>query len=241
MSEFTNKVVVVTGAAGALGQAVVHFFAAQGAKVACLDVSNEAFAASFSESYAQGAEQDTRLYLALDLTSRDSVNAAAQTILNKWGQVDVLANIAGGFTMGETVHETSDKTWDFLLNLNTKSIIHTASAFVPQMQKQGSGKIINISAGAAHSGIALMGAYVASKSAVLRLSETMAQELRGDGINVNSILPGMIDTPRNRSDMPDADFSTWVPPAKIAEVIGFLASSAASEIHGAGLPVVGLS
>ena len=155
--------------------------------------------------------------------------------------VNVLANVAGGFTMGEAVHETSEKTWNFLFELNAHSVVNASSVFVPSMIEHQYGKVINISAGAAHSGVAHMGAYVASKSAVLRLTESMAQELRGDGINVNAILPGMIDTPRNRADMPDADFSSWVPTQKIAEVIGFLASDAADQIHGAGLPVVGLS
>ena len=233
---FKNSVVVVTGAAGALGQAVVQYFLTQGAKVAALDISDELL----GDVYKVADSEQLHLQ-AVDLTSRDDCQKAANDILTKWSKVDVLANVAGGFTMGEKVHETSDQTWDFLFNLNTKSIVHTSSVFVPAMQKQGSGKIINIAAGAAHQGVALMGAYVASKSAVLRLTETMAQELREENINVNSILPSMIDTPRNRADMPDADFSKWVPTEKIAQVVGFLASDAASEIHGAGLPVIGLS
>ena len=108
------------------------------------------------------------------------------------------------------------------------------------MAQQGGGKIINISAGAAKEGLALMGAYTASKSAVWRLTESMAQELKGDNINVNCILPGIIDTPRNRQDMPDADFSTWVPPEEMSKVIGFLASDDASMIPGAAIPVFGL-
>ena len=237
MYNFSAKTVVVTGAAGALGQAVVDYFLRQGANVALIDISQ----AAFDASYANTAETDQQIFLSADLTSRSSVAEAFSAVINKWQQIDILANIAGGFTMGEAVHQTSDQTWDFLFQLNSKSIVHTAAVVVPHMQQLGGGKIINISAGAAHQGIANMGAYVASKSTVLRLTESMAQELRQDAINVNAILPGMIDTPRNRSDMPDADFSSWVPTQKIAEVIGFLASDAASEIHGAGLPVVGLS
>ncbi len=233
---FNSSVVVVTGAAGALGKAVVEYFMTQGAKVAAFDLSDELLNSTYQE-----VDHDNLYLHAVDLTSRESCQLAANAVLAKWLKVDVLANIAGGFTMGEKVHETSDQTWDFLFSLNTKSILHTSAAFVPQMQKQGGGKIINIAAGAAHQGVALMGTYVASKAAVLRLTETMAQELREERINVNSILPSMIDTPKNRADMPDADFSKWVPTEKIAQVVGFLASDAASEVHGAGLPVVGLS
>ncbi len=237
MSEFSNKVIVITGAAGALGQAVASYFSSSGAKVAYLDYSEDAFKASFGDY----KNDDQHSYIVTDLTSRASCQQAADHIIEQWGNIHVLANIAGGFTMGEPVHETSDDTWDFLFNLNTRSIVNTSAAFVPNMLNSGSGKIINISAGAAHQGIALMGAYVASKSAVLRLTETMAQELRTQNINVNAILPGTIDTDRNRQDMPDADHDSWVKPEKIAEVIGFLCSGAASAIHGAGIPVVGLS
>jgi NAD(P)-dependent dehydrogenase (short-subunit alcohol dehydrogenase family) len=106
---------------------------------------------------------------------------------------------------------------------------------------QGGGKIVNIGAGAGLSGMPQMGAYSASKSVVIRLTEAMAGELRAQNINVNCILPSIIDTPRNRADMPDADFSAWVTPAAMAEVVGFLASDAAAPIHGAALPVTGLS
>ena len=237
MSEFDEQVVIVTGAAGALGQAVARHFKERGAKIAYVDYSDEVLAKSFPDQQQDGKS----LYIATDLTNRADCLEAMNSIVEQWGKVDVLANIAGGFTMGEAVHETSDETWDFLFNLNTKSVIHTSAAIVPVMQKQGRGKIINISAGAAHHGIPNMGAYVASKSAVLRLTESMALELREQNINVNCILPGVIDTERNRIDMPDADFSKWVPTEKLASVIGFLASSAADAVQGAGIPVVGLS
>src|SRR5690606_27287447 len=108
------------------------------------------------------------------------------------------------------VHETSDSTWDFLFNLNTRSILNTTAVVVPIMLKSGGGKIINISANGAKQGAAAMGAYLASKSAVWRLTESMALELRDKKINVNCILPSLIDTPRNRADMPGADYSKWV-------------------------------
>jgi NAD(P)-dependent dehydrogenase (short-subunit alcohol dehydrogenase family) len=157
------------------------------------------------------------------------------------GGIDVLANIAGGFTMGETVHETSAETWDFMMGLNAGSVLNMARAVVPVMMAAGAGKIINIGAGAGQKGAGQMGAYGASKSVVIRLTESMAEELKEYGINVNCILPSIIDTERNRADMPEADFSRWVAPKAMAEVVGFLASEAAAPINGAAIPVAGLS
>ena len=226
MSEFDKKVVVVTGAAGALGRAVAGHFAAAGARVAQLDV----------------LEIDTDRYSAIcDLLDPKSCERAVDAIVEKFGGIDVLANIAGGFTMGQAVHETTEDTWDFMMGLNARSVLNMARAVVPVMLKGGGGKIINIGAGAGQAGIAQMGAYSASKSVVIRLTEAMAGELKQQGINVNCVLPSIIDTERNRQDMPDADFNLWVRPEAMARVIGFLASEAAAPIHGAALPVSGLS
>jgi NAD(P)-dependent dehydrogenase (short-subunit alcohol dehydrogenase family) len=143
--------------------------------------------------------------------------------------------------MGAPVHETSAQDWDFLFNLNARTVLHTAKAMVPAMLERGGGKIVNVAAHAAQKGAARMGAYAASKSAVIRLTETMAAELREHNINVNCVLPTIIDTPQNRAEMPKADPRRWVAPADLAQVIVFLASDAARAIHGAALPVSGLS
>ena len=232
---FEGKVVVVTGAAGALGRAVVEHFAGQGAVVAALDYSDELLDSAFPD------QPQKHRYRAVDLTSRADCESVLSGLIDELGRVDVLCNIAGGFVMGEAVHETTDKTWDFLFNLNTRSIINTTSVVIPAMQEQGGGKVVNIAAKAASQGFARMGAYTASKAAVMRLTEAMAAELRDQNINVNCIMPGTIDTPRNREDMPDADHSKWVPPSQLASVIGFLASDAAIAVHGAAIPVDGLS
>lgn len=237
MSEFADKRVIVTGAAGALGQSVAAHFRDNGARVAHIDYSDTLLDKAFPDR----SNTSPHLYHAVDLTQRDATAACINNIAEQFAGIDIIANIAGGFTMGEAVHETSDATWDFLFNLNTRSVLHTSAAAVPIMINAGGGKIINISAGAAHKGAALMGAYVASKSAVWRLTESMADELRDKNINVNCILPGIIDTQRNREDMPDADHDKWVPPEQLASVIGFLASDAGIAVHGAGIPVVGLS
>ena len=161
--------------------------------------------------------------------------------VGRTGRIDVLCNIAGGFRMGEAVHETSDETWDLLFDLNARSLLHTVRAVVPRMLTAGGGKIVNVGAFAAQKGVAGMGAYCASKSAVIRLTEAMAAELRESHINVNCVLPTIIDTPENRSAMPDADPARWVSPADLASVVLFLSSKAARAVHGAALPVTGLS
>jgi len=237
MSSFNGQTAIVTGAAGALGSAVATYFKERGARVAHIDISLNVLAASFPQHMAD----KQNLYLAADLTDREASAKTVETVVQAFGKVDILANIAGGFIMGETVHETSDKTWDFLFDLNARTVLNTCAAVVPLMKKSGRGKIINIAANGAKQGAALMGAYVASKSAVWRLTESMALELREHNINVNCILPSLIDTPRNRADMPNADYSKWVPTGDIAKAIGFLASDDARMIHGAALPVVGLS
>lgn len=236
MSTFIDKVVVITGAAGGLGQSIAAYFRQQGAKLALIDYSEVLLSKSFPDS-----DPEQELLVVCDLTNRESTGVAFEQILSRFGRIDVLANIAGGFIMGETVHETSDKTWDFLFNLNTRSIINTAAGAVPAMLKQGGGKIINVSAASSSKGVAQLGAYIASKSAVLRLTESMADELRGMNINVNCIMPSIIDTPANRESMPGVDHSKWVKPSDLASVVGFLASDASSAVHGAGVPVVGLS
>ena len=232
---FENKVVLVTGGAGVLGRSVVRWFMSGGARIAIIDYSDEII------DDAWPVKRDGDLYLVCNLTDRGQCEAAVARVLSEAGSIDVLCNIAGGFLMGAPVHETTDATWDFLFDLNARSILNMASAVVPHMLAAGGGKIVNVAARAAREGAAMMGAYTASKAAVLRLTETMGMELRDNNINVNCVMPSLIDTPRNRQDMPGADFSRWVDPDDIAKVIGFLASEDAGCIYGAGIPVDGLS
>ena len=225
-----TRTVVLTGASGNLGRVVASAFADTGANLALLDVNS-------------GSIQDsaTQLFVHTDLLDVQSVQAAADKILQRFGRIDVLCNLAGGFRVGSPVHDTSAQDWDFLFNLNARTVLHTAKAVVPAMLKSGGGKIVNVAAYAAQKGAARMGAYAASKSAVIRLTETMAAELREHNVNVNCVLPTIIDTPENRAAMPDADPRRWVAPQDLARVIVFLASDAARAIHGAALPVTGLS
>jgi NAD(P)-dependent dehydrogenase (short-subunit alcohol dehydrogenase family) len=143
--------------------------------------------------------------------------------------------------MGPALHETDDEDWDLMMQLNVRSVFNTCRAVVPHMLRQGGGRIINVSARAALEGKARMGPYCASKAAVLTLTESLAAEHKLAGINVNCILPGTIDTPQNRAAMPDADFSRWVPPPALADVVVFLASEASRAVTGAAIPVYGQS
>jgi len=236
MSEFDGKVVIVTGAAGNLGAAVTGAFAGLGARLALIDRSAERLEQLRDDLDLSSAT----LLLPADLTAAESV-AAAVAQAATLGGIDVLANIAGGFTMGPPLHETGDRDWDFMMDLNARSVFNTCRAVIPHMLRQGRGRIVNVSARAAREGKARMGPYCASKAAVLTLTESLAAEHKLDGINVNCILPGTIDTPQNRADMPDADHGRWVPPAALADVVVFLASDAARAVTGAAIPVYGQS
>ena len=235
MLDFKNRTVVVTGAGGNLGSALAHAFEAQGAHLALLDRDRDILGAAF------GAEDDNRLLLPVDLLDRDRVRSAVETIVQRFSGIDVLCNIAGGFRMGEQVHETSDRTWDFLMDINARTLIHAVGAVTPYMLKAGHGRIVNVGANAATHGVARMGAYCAAKSTVIRLTEAMSAELRDQGINVNCVLPTIIDTPENRAAMPKAAPKRWVAPKDLASVILFLSSDAAHAVHGAAIPVSGLS
>lgn len=237
MFDFADQVVMITGAAGNLGHATALAFRRGGARLALANRSYD----RLEETFADLSTADDVLFLAGDLTDPGAVEGLARETIEAFGRIDVLVNVAGGFKMGTPVHETPLETWETMLDLNARTVIYTGRAVIPYMLQQHSGKIINIAARAALAGKANMGAYIASKSVVVRLTETMAAELASQGINVNCVLPGTIDTPQNRQAMPQANFSKWVAPEALADVICFLASPAARAIHGASVPVYGLS
>ncbi len=230
-----DRTVVITGAAGNLGRAVAAAFAGRGARLALFDVTE----AALEEAYPGAAEG--RVKRAVDLLDGGAVATAVADIAENLGGPHVLCALVGGFHMGEPVHETPMDKWELMLDLNTRTLINTVHGVVPHMLNAGGGKIVTVGAGAARQGMAQMGVYAAAKSAVIRLTESMAAELRDQGINVNCVLPSIIDTPQNRAAMPKADPTRWVSPEKLAAVIAFLASDDASAINGAAVPVAGLS
>jgi NAD(P)-dependent dehydrogenase (short-subunit alcohol dehydrogenase family) len=227
--------VIVTGATGNLGRAVAGAFAAAGANLVLIDRHRERLTAAF------GGEDPRRLFVPTDLLDRARVEAMARAAIERFKRIDVLCNIAGGFRMGTPVHETDEKDWEFLFDINVRTLLNCVRAVVPHMIAGGGGRIINVGAASAQKGVAQMGAYCAAKSAVIRITEAMAAELRDRNINVNCVLPTIIDTPENRAAMPKADPARWVAPGDLAKVFLFLASEDARAIHGAAVSVSGLS
>jgi NAD(P)-dependent dehydrogenase (short-subunit alcohol dehydrogenase family) len=225
----TGKHIVITGANGGLGKTVAATARSLGAALTLLDVA-------FAPEQLRAAEAGVDKY-AVDLGSA----AATRACFDKISRFDAVLNLAGGFTMGPAVHEITDEEWDFLFKINVTTLHNVIRAAVPRLIAQGSGSIVNVGALGALKGAPNMGAYCASKSVVMRLTESLSEELKGKGINVNAVLPNVIDTPRNRADMPDADPKKWVAPEDLANVICFLASDAARAVHGALVPVAGLS
>jgi len=238
MSDFIDRVAIVTGAAGNLGSAVARAFLDVGANLVLLDHKPDRLLDLFPEL---DGSPDHIFAAPVDLTDEEAVQGMVGQVLERFGHIDVLVNAAGGWRGGKPVHETSPETLDFLFDLNTRTVFIASRAVVPSMLEHGSGKIVNVAARAGLGAAARNGAYSATKSAVIRLTETMAAELKHEGINVNCVLPGTIDTPQNRQSMPKADHSRWVPPEAIADVILFLASDAAWPVSGAAVPVYGRS
>ncbi len=236
--DFSDRTVVVTGAAGNLGQAVVRAFQAANATLVLVDRAPDRLPRVFPDLVSLS----TCLFVpSVDLTDPEAAERMARQAAERFGRIDVLVNTVGGFRAGTMVHETSPETWDFMFQLNARTTFIASRAVIPYMLRQGYGKIINVAARAALTGTARMAAYSVAKSAVMRLTESMAAELKLDNINVNCVLPGTIDTPQNREAMPNADHSRWVKPEAIADVILFLASEGAQAIHGAAIPVYGQS
>ena len=222
-----GKVVVVTGALGALGKVVASVAQARGARVAGVD-----------HAHAQTPATPTRIELGgVDLSDAAQAKQAIDAVASHFGRLDALINIAGGFAF-ETVAEGEDKTWQRMYALNVATALNASRAALPHLASSGTGRIVNIGAMGALQAGAGMGAYAASKAGVHRLTEALAAEWKGK-ITVNAVLPSIIDTAANRASMSTADFATWVRPQELAEVILFLTSDAASAVTGALIPVSG--
>jgi NAD(P)-dependent dehydrogenase (short-subunit alcohol dehydrogenase family) len=222
-----GKIIVVTGASGALGRVVAEVALARGARVAGID-----HAASQIPATAERIELG-----GVDLTDAAQAKKAIDAAAAHFGRLDALINIAGGFAF-EAVAEGDPKTWQHMYALNVLTALNASRAALPHLATAGAGRIINVGAMGALQAGAGMGAYAASKAGVHRLTEALAAEWKGK-ITVNAVLPSTIDTAANRASMPKADFTKWVTPQELAEVMLFLASDAASAVTGALLPVSG--
>ena len=236
MFDLDNQVTMITGASGNVGSAVSRAARAAGARLALIDRHEDLLYEAFPDLINR---PDCFMTTCANLADLEQVNATVQRTIDHYGQVDVFVNTVGGFRAGTDIQETPISTWDFMINLNARAVFNTTRAIIPYMLERESGKIIHLAARPGLHGRAGMTAYSPSKAAVIRIVESVSDEVKSKGINVNCILPGTIDTPQNREAMPDANYDGWVKPASLANVILFLASDAGRDIHGAAIPVYG--
>lgn len=232
---FAGKVVLVAGGTGGLGRAVSLAFLAKGAKTVVTYRKEEEFAALKEAAGTAGSLEGH----SLDVTDGTAVQELVEGVVVRHGRLDVLVNTVGGYAGGIKLWELESKTFEQMLALNLRAGYTLSRAAVVPMLKQKQGAIVNVAAKAAvdHGGGAA--AYAASKAAAVAMMDSLAVDVKGTGVRVNSILPSIIDTEVNRKAMPDADFATWPKPEDIARVILFLASDEARVIHGAAIPVYG--
>jgi len=233
---FKDKVVLVAGGTGGLGRAVSLAFLAEGAKTIVTYRAEPEFAA-LREAAADGATllEGRRA----DVTDEAAVHGLVDAIAARFGRLDVLVNAVGGYAGGIKLWELEKKTFDQMIALNLCSGFALVRAAVVPMLKRRSGAIVNVAAKAAFDHGAGASAYAASKAAAVAMMDSLAEDLKGTGVRVNSILPSIIDTEANRKAMPDANVATWPKPEDIARVVLFLASDEAKVVHGAAVPVYG--
>ena len=224
-----NKVVLITGAKGGLGSFVTQRFLATSATVA--GTSRSISPADFPEA--------NFVALPVDFTKAGAVRNAVESVVSRFGRLDVLVHLLGGFAGGQTVAETDDATWEQMCDLNLTSAFYVLRAAIPHLRKSGKGRIIAIGSLTAVEPHAGLGAYVTFKAALTILVRTVALENKDAGVTANVILPGTMDTPTNRKSMPGADFSKWVQPGDVADLVLWLADDRAAHITGTAIPVDG--
>lgn len=232
----SNRNVLITGGTGILGSAVTKAYLAQGDTVAVTYLFEEEVE-RFKQYNPELTEDVTFLFA--NVTEETEVQKTIAEFISKFGALDVLVNIVGGFVGGIPTAELEEDRWDFMMNLNLKSVFLCCKAAIPHMTAQSYGKIINVSARAGLKGEAGLSAYCVSKGGVRTLTESLAAEVMDSGVNVNAIMPSIMDTPMNREAMPDEEHDRWVAPADVARVICFLTSDDATIINGAAIPVYG--
>ncbi len=236
MTEFAERVALLTGGTGGLGRAVTRAFLEAGACVVVV-YRTEAHRAELLQTVGDAAER--LVTVSADVTEEDQVRAVVRQTMDRFGRIDVLVTMVGGYISDIPIAQMEEATWDHMIALNLKSTFLCCKAVLGYMLDQGRGKIITVGARGAITPQPGSAAYAVAKAGVHALTRALAAEVRGKNINVNAVLPGIIDTPINRQMMPQADFSKWVTPEDLARVILFLASDAARQIHGALIPVYG--
>ncbi len=229
-----GKTIAVTGGFGALGSMVAAAAIERGASVAALD-----YAPTAPAGLAERLGPNALVAGGLDLSKPDAAQRAMAQVSARFARIDALLNIAGGFRWEKIADAASAESWDRMFAINLKTALNASRAALPYLLASGAGRIVNVGAQPAVHAAEGFGPYAASKAAVHRLTESLADELKLKGVTVNAVLPSIIDTPQNRADMPNADFSRWVSPPDLAAVILFLASDEAKAITGALIPVTG--
>jgi NAD(P)-dependent dehydrogenase (short-subunit alcohol dehydrogenase family) len=233
----SGKVVIVTGATGNVGAALMSILAAGGAWLVAVDRDESRVRQHFAELPGSGVHRAVQVG---DLAAQGAFDPVVAQAIDAFGRIDCLATTVGAFEMAPIETGTAE-LWDRMLRLNLFTALNAIRAVVPAMRTARAGSIVAIGAGAALKAPAQLAAYAASKSALLKLVESAADELKGDGIRVNAVLPGTIDTPVNRKAMPDADHARWVTPTEVANLIAFLLSDLSSGVTGAFVPAPGRS
>ena len=224
-----GKIIFITGAKGGLGNFVTKKF---------LDAGEMVIGASLNIR-ASDFPNANFIPVNIDLSDADATRELTDNAVQRFGHIDVLVHVVGGFAGGTPLHETDSKTWTQMQDQNLTAAFNVARAVVPHMRKEGRGRIIAVGSKAAERPTPNLGAYVIFKSALVTLVKTLALENADRGITVNAVLPGTMDTPANRAAMPNADPKQWVNPAAVANVIYWLASDDASQTNGAAIPVSG--
>jgi NAD(P)-dependent dehydrogenase (short-subunit alcohol dehydrogenase family) len=232
----TGKVALITGATGGLGPAVARAMLEDGVSVAAVARSAQELAGLQAELQAPDARW---LAVAADLGDADSAAGAAKAAVTRFGGLDIVLALAGGWRGGQPVAETDPATLEWLWRVNVATAFNTCHVALPYLTGRGWGRIVTIASRAALAGPARSAAYAATKAAVVALTQSVAAEVKGTGITANAILPATIDTPANRAATPGGDYGKWVTPEQIAAVIRFLCSDEASAINGAAIPVYG--
>ncbi|MES2390179.1 MAG: SDR family NAD(P)-dependent oxidoreductase [Acidobacteriota bacterium] len=236
--DFEGKVVLVAGGTGGLGRGVALAFLAQKARVVVTYRHEEELAALKD---AAGADAATLSAFVADVTSVEAAAKLVEAIVAQFGKLDALVNTVGGYVGGVNLWELDPDAFERMLNMNVRSGFALSRAVVPVMLKQKSGSIVNVAAKAAFDHGKGASAYAASKAAAVAMMDSLAADVKGMGVRVNSILPSIIDTAVNRKAMPDAAFDLWPKPEEIARVVLFLCSDDAKVVHGAAIPVYGES
>jgi NAD(P)-dependent dehydrogenase (short-subunit alcohol dehydrogenase family) len=231
-----GKVVLIGGATGALGSAVTQVLAQTEASLTLTGISVD----ELDELVGELDLPDERfLAQTLDATDPESVEALVEAVVDRFGRLDILVNTIGGWGGGKTVGETPVEQWEWMITLNLHSAFLLSRAVLPQMLKNGWGRIVHTSSKTAVEPRAKQAGYAVAKRGVITLIEVIAAEVKGTGVTANAVLPSIIDTPANRKMMSKADASKWVPPEKIATTMRFLCSDEASTINGAHIPIYG--